>query len=147
MIAITENSTISIAFVGKLDNGEVFKTVEEQKPLTIKLGTHELPPTLENALIGMHAGETKKVRLTPEEGYGHRQKMLLQELHIKTFGDKVQPKPGMILSLKVHKEGTEHSVPATVMEVKNDIVTVDYNHPLAGHHLTYEVQILDVKND
>ncbi len=147
MTAITENSTISIAFVGKLDNGEIFKTVEEQNPLTVKLGTHELPPTLENALIGMHTGETKKIRLTPEEGYGQRQKMLLQELHIDTFGGKVEPKPGMILSLKVQKEGTEHSVPATVMEVKNDVVTVDYNHPLAGHHLTYEVQILDVKND
>ncbi len=147
MSTITDNSTITISYIGKLDNGEIFKTVDKDNPLVVTLGNHDLPPTLENALKGLSEGDTKKVRLTPDEGYGGRQKMLLQEISLKSFGDKITPKPGMILSLKIKKEGQAHQVPATVIEIKNDIVTVDYNHPLAGHHLTYEVDILKVENN
>ncbi len=147
MTKITEISTITISYIGKLDNGDVFKKTEKDNPLTIKIGNQDLPPTLEQALVGLSEGESKTIRLTPEEGYGARQKILLQDLSRKSFGDKVHPKPGMIISLKVEKEGAEHSVPATIMEVNDDIVTVDYNHPLAGHHLTYEVHILKVVNN
>lgn len=146
MTTINENSTITITYVGKLDNGDVFKSAGEDNPLTVRLGNQELPPTLESALIGLRKGDEKKVRLTPEEGYGARQKLLVQELKKASFGDTIEPKPGMILSLNVEKEGVPHQVPATVMEVKNDVVLVDYNHPLAGHHLTYHVTILMVEN-
>jgi len=146
MTIIKEDSTVTLTFIGKLDNGEIFKTVSENAPLTITMGNHELPPTLESALIGMGIGENKTVRVTPEEGYGARQKLLVQKINRKSLGDKISPKPGMILSLKVSKNGEEHQVPATVMKVENDTIEVDYNHPLAGHHLTYNVTILDVQN-
>ncbi len=58
--------------------------------------------------------------------------------------DSLNPKPGMILSLKVEKDGTEQKAPATVMEVNGSEVTVDYNHPLAGHHLNYKLTLLDI---
>ena len=134
------------SYIGKLDNGEVFKTISEDAPLTLKMGNQELPPTLENALIGLNAGQSKTVRVSPEEGYGARQKLLVQKISRKSLGDKITPKPGMILSLKVSKNGEEHPVPATVMKVENDTIDIDYNHPLAGHHLTYHITILDVQN-
>lgn len=140
------NSTITIIYTGKLDNGEVFKTVTEEAPLTLTLGNQELPPTLENQLIGLTAGDTVKVRLTPEEGYGARQKLLLQTIDRKSLGPKIVPKPGMILSIAVEKDDEQHQVPATVMEVKDDTIEIDYNHPLAGHHLTYNVTILSIQS-
>jgi len=146
MKIIKEDSTVTLAYIGKLDNGEVFKTVTEDAPVTVKMGNHELPPTLENALIGLNIGQNKTVRVTPEEGYGARQKLLVQNISRKSLGDKITPKPGMILSLKVSKDGDEHDVPATVMKVENDMIEIDYNHPLAGHHLTYNITILDVQN-
>jgi len=146
MSTIKENSTITIAFIGKLDNGEVFKEVEKDAPLTVKLGNQELPPTLENELIGLCEGQSKTVRLSPEEGYGARQKLLVQNLSKKTLGDKIVPRPGMILSLKVEKDGEIHQVPATVIEVKDEEIVIDYNHPLAGHHLTYQVIILSIND-
>ncbi|MEE4241359.1 MAG: peptidylprolyl isomerase [Desulfopila sp.] len=145
MSAVRENSTITITYIGKLDNGEVFKTIDTDSPLTITLGKQELPPTLEKALIGMKEGETVKVRVTPEEGYGARQKLLVQNLDRKSLPGSIEPLPGMILSLKVKKEGEVLQVPATVMEVSENSVIVDYNHPLAGHHLTYHVTIVGVK--
>lgn len=146
MPQITANSTITISYTGKLDNGEVFKTVTEDAPLTLTLGNQELPPTLEKQLVGLTTGDTVKVRLTPEEGYGARQKLLLQTIERKSLGPKIAPKPGMILSITVEKDGEQHQVPATVMEVKDDTIEIDYNHPLAGHHLTYNVTILNVQS-
>ncbi len=145
MSQVESNDTVTIVYVGKLDNGEVFKTVSDDKPLTVILGNADAPPTLEQALLGMSVGEKKTVRVPPEEGYGPRHKNLLQELTRKSFGDKVRPKPGMILSLSIEKNGEPSQVPATIMEVNNETVTVDYNHPLAGHHLTYDVTIIDIQ--
>ncbi len=50
----------------------------------------------------------------------------------------------MLLSQKIERDGVEQKVPLTVMEVKDDLVVVDYNHPLAGHHLTYDLTIIDI---
>jgi len=140
-----ENDTIVIAFTGKLDNGEVFFVAEKEKPLEVILGDSNLPPTLENVIVTMQVGEMQKVRVPPEEGYGLRQKNLLQSIENKEMVESIKPTPGMVISLKVDKEGTEQSVPATVMEVDGDKITVDYNHPLAGHHLTYEVVLLEIR--
>jgi FKBP-type peptidyl-prolyl cis-trans isomerase SlpA len=139
---VEEKDTVSIIYTGKLDNGEVFTTVSEQKPLVITLGESDAPPTLEQALLGMSVGDKKKVRLPPEEGYGPRRKELLHTLSRKTFGNKITPTPGMILSLSIEKDGKDHQVPATILEVNTDTVVVDYNHPLSGHYLTYELTLI-----
>lgn len=147
MNVIQKNSRVTLTFKGKLDNGETFKTVSEKQPLTITIGKNELPPTVENSLVGMRNGETKVIRVPPEEGYGERQKILLHTISKKSFSDKVVPKPGMILSLKLERGGKIEQVPATIMEVTSENVVVDYNHPLAGHHLTYHITIIHVEDD
>ena len=144
MNAVEQKDTITISFIGKLDNGAEFMTVSEQKPMQFQLGNSDLPPTVENALLGMKVGQTRVVRVPPDEGYGPRQKDLLQTISSSAFLEKIKPQPGMIVSLKVERDGTEHQVPATVIEVHEDSAVVDYNHPLAGHHLTYHITVLDI---
>ena len=144
MDIVKDNDSILITFTGKLDNGALFIEVPTAQPMKIKLGDSELPPTVEMAVIGMQKGERKKIRVSPDEGYGPRLKDLLHEIPRDTFGDRIDPKPGMILSQKVEKDGVEQKIPVTVIEVKEDVVVLDYNHPLAGHHLTYEVTVIDI---
>ena len=139
-----QNDLVKIAFIGKLDNGEIFMSIDEQQPLQIQIGTNDLPPTVEQALLEMTVGERRKIRVPPEEGYGPRQKVLLQTIDNQHIVDTLQPKPGMILSLKVDKDGEEQQVPATVISVEGSEITVDYNHPLAGHHLTYDLTLLGI---
>lgn len=139
-----EGDLVTVCYIGKLDNGEVFSSVEESQPISLTIGNSEAPPTLEVAIKEMEVGSVQKVRVPPEEGYGPRTKDLLQTLDKDSFGENIEPKPGMILSLKVNKDGEDHQVPATVIEIDGDEVTVDYNHPLAGHHLTYEVKLLSI---
>ena len=144
MEKINKGDKVTISYIGTLDNGEVFKTIEEENPLIIQIGEQQAPPTLEIALKKMSVGEVKKIKVPPEESYGPRDKNLLQTLERDSFGKDITPKPGMILSLKVNKDGEEHTVPATVIEVNDDSVTVDYNHPLAGHNLNYEIKVLAI---
>lgn len=138
-------STVTITVTGKLDNGEVFYEVPEDKPFTAILGNNDLPPSLENVLSTMNPGESRKVRIPPEEGYGARQKVLLQTIDNQKMVDSLNPVPGMILSLQAEKDGVVQPVPATVIKVEESLITVDYNHPLAGHYLTYEVTLLERK--
>ena len=138
---VEDKDTVTITYTGKLDDGNVFTTVTEENPLIITLGNSDVPPTLEQALLGMAVGDKKSVRLPPEEGFGPRRKELLHSLNRKTFSKKITPVPGMILSLNVEKDGKQHQVPTTVLEVNEETVVVDYNHPLAGHHLTYDLTV------
>lgn len=138
------NDLVTFSYTGLLDNGEVFLASEEGKPSRAVLGKAELPPTLEAGILSMQVGETKKIRIPPEEGYGLRLKELLQTIDNRQLVDALKPKPGMIVQLRVNKDGVEQQVPATVMSVEGSRLTVDYNHPLAGHHLTYKLTLLEI---
>ncbi len=135
------NDTVTISYIGKLENGTIFQEATATEPVTITIGNHDLPPTLEQALMGMAVGESKKTRIEPDEGYGPRRKDLLQTISRNTLGAKVAPQMGMVLSLQVEKDGNPHQIPATIVEITNDTITVDYNHPLAGHNLVYELKV------
>jgi FKBP-type peptidyl-prolyl cis-trans isomerase 2 len=145
MSSIQQNDLVTLTFTGKLDNGEIFKTVTEEHPLIVRIGNLEIPPTLEEALLGMAIGETKTVRLSPDEGYGPRRTDLVQTITNAEMIKKIKPKPGMILSLKLAKDGEEHYVPATVLKVGDSEIEVDYNHPLAGHHITYTITVVNIE--
>ncbi len=144
MNSVKDHDQITITFSGKLDNGAVFAEHPASEPMQVTIGQSELPPTVEMAIIGMQKGETKKIRVSPDEGYGPRMKDLLHEVPLATFGDRIAPTPGMVLSQTIEKDGAEHQVPVTVIEIKDDKVVLDYNHPLAGHHLTFELTVIDI---
>jgi len=138
------NDMVVFTFTGMLDNGEVFITSDKDKPAQAILGNSDLPPSLESGIMEMQVGETRKIRVPPEEGYGQRLTDLVQTIDNQKLVGTLNPKPGMIISLKVDKEGVEQKVPATVMTVEGSQITVDYNHPLAGHHLTYQVTLVEI---
>ena len=140
-----KNDRVTISYIGKLENGTIVQATTESEPLIITLGNLDVPPTLEQAIIGMSAGDKKLVKLEPDEGYGPRRKDLLQTLDRNVMNVGINPQVGMILSLNVEKDGQKHSVPATVVEVNNDTVVVDYNHPLAGHNLLYDITVISIE--
>jgi len=139
-----QNDMVTLAFPGKIDNGEVFLSVEQNNPLKTQIGNNDLPLTVEQSILELTVGESRKIRVPPEEGFGPRHKALLQTMDNKKMVDTLKPKPGMVLALKVDKDGVEQQVPATVISVEGSQITVDYNHPLAGHHLTYDLTLLAI---
>ncbi len=145
MKTIEKNDIVTLTFIGTLDNGEQFMTRDAANPLAITIGKSELPPTVENSIIGMQEGQSRIVTVDPDEGYGARQRDLLQTITNKDFIKRLDPKPGMIVSLKTMRDDKEVQVPATILEVAADKVVIDYNHPLAGHNLTYNITITDIQ--
>ncbi len=135
---------VSIEYQGILENGDVFESTAEIGPLDFTIGAGSVMPAFELAVVGMSVGESTDIVLQPKEGYGERQKELLQTIDKSVFGDKAELKIGQILHLNVEKEGNIHKVPATVIELADTSVTLDYNHPLAGHTLTYNITLKNI---
>jgi FKBP-type peptidyl-prolyl cis-trans isomerase 2 len=141
-VALTD--TVTITYTAALENGELIE--ETDKPLTLTIGGGTVCPAVEACLFGMTPGQTRVIRVQPEDAYGPRLPELMQEIPVTAFYGTVDPKPGMILSLNVAREGEVVKVPADVVSVQNGIVTVDYNHPLAGEVIVYTVKLLNVAN-
>jgi len=145
MKQVEKKDTVTITLVGSLDNETIFETIDKSDPLTFTLGEEGIPKPIQRILIGMQVGEMRKVRIEPEQGdYGIRRGDLLQEIPLTQFSDKIEPKVGLILSMDVESGGAVHKIPATIVEIKPDSLIIDYNHPLAGHPLNYEITLIDI---
>ncbi len=145
MKQVETNDTVTVTLIGTLDNGAVFETANESAPKIITIGATDTPKALQRQLKNMQIGEMRKIRLEPEEGeYGIRRSDLLHIIPRKQFTDKIDPKVGIVLSMNIERDGVSHQVPATIVELDDNNVTIDYNHPLAGHSLNYEITILDI---
>lgn len=136
-----KNKQVAIFIEGRLEDGEIFEETPADHPVVITIGQNSFFPVIENELINMKAGETKTFTLSPEDAYGPHHKHLVQKIDRSIFGDRLDPKPGMILSLKLEGNDGPENVPATVVSASNDHITVDYNHPLAGKKITYAITV------
>ncbi len=145
MKQVEKKDTVIVTLVGRLDNETIFETIDKSDPLTFKLGEEGIPKPIQRILPGMQIGEMRKVRVEPEQGdFGIRRGDLLQEIPLTQFSAKIAPKIGLILSMDVESGGATHKVPATIVEIKSDSIIIDYNHPLAGHPLNYEITLVDI---
>jgi len=133
--------TVSVSYTASLPSGEVIENVPEDKPITLTIGAGRILKAVEASLMGVEVGQTRTVHIQPEDAYGPYYKSLVHEIARATFAGRIDPKPGMILSLAVEKDGAQQQVPATVLAAGKESVTIDYNHPLAGRPITYEVKV------
>jgi FKBP-type peptidyl-prolyl cis-trans isomerase 2 len=136
-----KNKQVAVFLQGKLKGGEVFEETPPDHPVVITLGSNNFFPDIEKELFTMKPGETRTFTLAPEQAYGPHHENLVQKVDRSIFGNRIEPKPGMILSLSLEGEGGPEKVPATVVSVSDEHVTVDYNHPLAGREVTYVITV------
>lgn len=141
-VALTD--TVTIAYTATLENGELIDKSPEDKPVTLSIGGGKLFKAVEACLFGMEPGETRRINVQPEDAYGHHLQELVQKVPLANFKGKSKPEPGMILALTMHKDGENHKIPATVVSVDEETVTVDYNHPLAGQVIVYTVTLVGI---
>ena len=111
------------------------------EPLIFIVGTGYLISGLENALQGKQAGDTLSVKVEPEEGYGERHDHLMQAVP-KSMFEGMDVEVGM--SFRATTPEGEQSV--IIIETSDDEVVVDGNHPLAGIPLTFDVEVVDVRD-
>ncbi|HIJ71303.1 MAG TPA: peptidylprolyl isomerase [Planctomycetes bacterium] len=132
---------VKINFTGKLEDGSIFADTADSEPLEFKLGEGSIIPGIENAVEGMNVGESKSVTISPDQAYGQRQDKLVAGIDRDKFPKDVEPKVGQKFEIP---QPQGQSMVVRVVDVSEQTVTVDGNHPLAGRDLTFELQLLDI---
>ncbi len=138
--------TVSVSYAASLPTGEVIESVPENKPLTLVIGSGQILKAAEASLLGMEPGQTRTVHIQPEDAFGPYHKTLVHEVERSCFAGRIDPQPGMILSLTIDNSGVKQQVPATVLAAGKETITVDYNHPLAGRIITYTIKLHAIGN-
>lgn len=131
-------SSVTISYIGTLEDGTIFHSTEEHGPLTVTLGADQVFPALERAIVGMRAGETRNIRLSAEEAYGPRRKENIIRLHREAFSADREIKVGQKLGIDFAGGASRVMLVRAVTETE---VTLDGNHPLAGLELTFALRL------
>jgi len=121
MSKIKDGDVVYVHYTGKLENGQIFDSSLEREPLEVKIGGGSVIAGFENGLLGMEIGEKKTVEIDSDEAYGQRHDYMLQA------SSPMGP------------------INFTVIELKEDTVVLDGNHPLAGEKLILDLEIVDVQ--
>ena len=140
-IRIGPDKEVTLHFALKLENGDVVDSTFDKQPATFTFGDGNLLPGFELALQGLKAGDKRSLRIEPEHGFGQPNPQNLQVMPRSQF-------EGMELSeglMVIFQDAAKGELPGVVSRFDAQQVTIDFNHPLAGKVLTFEVEILDVK--
>ncbi|RBP78121.1 FKBP-type peptidyl-prolyl cis-trans isomerase SlyD [Shewanella putrefaciens] len=138
---ITQHSAVTIHYRLSDQEGRLLEDSFDSEPMLYLHGTENLIPGLEAALDGKSKGEKLDVTISAEEAYGPYHDGLRQAVPLEAFGDIEDIVPGM----RFIAETEMGQRPVQVMEVKDDVVIVDGNHPLAGQSLNFSVEIVDIR--
>lgn len=141
MNQVTVNSKVKVHYTGKLANGEVFDTSDGKEPIEFTLGQGQLIPGFEKGLIDMKLNEKKTINMTKDDAYGEVNETLIQEVKKTDLPQDMEPKVGMGLVSK-SPEGQEINL--MVVEVKEETIVIDGNHPLAGRDLIFDLEVVEI---
>ncbi|HLV26252.1 MAG TPA: peptidylprolyl isomerase [Gemmatimonadales bacterium] len=133
--------TVRVHYQGSLSDGTVFDSSRGRDPLEVTLGSSQLIPGFENALLGMQTGEERRVTIPADEAYGQRREELILEVPRDKFPPTIEPEIGK--QLRMTQEG--HDFVVVVQDIRDDLVMLDANHPLAGKELTFELELVEVR--
>lgn len=137
-----EGDLVKVAYQGTLEDGSVFDSSDEDEPLVFVLGEDTVLPGFEKAVLGMEVGEQKTVRVLPEEGFGIHQERLVDEFFLDSLPKGLNLNIGTQLEITA-EDGSHFQV--VVTDLQSGKVTLDANHPLAGHVLSFHIELLAIE--
>jgi peptidylprolyl isomerase len=140
MSKVKNGDTVSVHYTGKLDDGTIFDTsvVEGREPLRVTLGQGQLIPGFEKALIDMEIGQQKTVKIEAVDAYGSKRDELIVEVPKNNFPSDIW------VGIQLQAMTEQGPVIVKVLEIKDDSVLIDSNHPLAEKNLTFELEVVSI---
>ncbi len=139
---VKDRKVVQMNYKGTLADGTSFSESEAGKPLEFMVGAHRLIPTLEKGVIGLKVGDKKKIQIKAADAYGEYDKSAVQEVPKEQF-----PKDLTIAVGEHYRVQTPQGpLTVTITAVTAKTVTVDFNHPLAGKDLTFDVEIVKIRD-
>jgi FKBP-type peptidyl-prolyl cis-trans isomerase 2 len=137
---ITQGSTVEVHYTGRFLDGEVFDSSEGKDPLQFEIGSGQIIPGFEDAIMGKSIGEKVSVTVAPEQAYGP----IREDLLVEVPTDKM-PGPVEVGQLLQADGGDGGVVQVIVKEVKEDVIIIDGNHPLAGQDLVFDIEVVSIQ--
>lgn len=130
---VKKGDKIQVIYTGYLEDGSVFDSNEGKDALSFEVGAGQVIKGFDDAVVGMKVGENKSITIKPEEAYGERHEEMVVKIPKTQFqGEEV--KEGMMVS-------SNNGMQATVVAVNDNDVTLDFNFPLAGKTLKFDIKI------
>eukprot|EP00903_Cladosiphon_okamuranus_P000876 g874.t1 len=133
--------TVQLHYKGTLDDGSVFDSSEGREPLEFTVGSGQIIPGLDRAIPGMKVGDEKTVRIEPEDAYGPHNPDARQAVPRTNIPENVPLEIGLQLQAQTDNG---QMMTVTVVEISDEEVVLDANHPLAGKVLVFEIQITGI---
>jgi len=140
-VKVKDGDTVKVDYTLTLDDGTEIDSSVGGEPLEFQLGTGAVISGFEEAVLGMTAGQTKKVKITPANGYGERDETLVQIYERSKLPEGVEPEIGMYLQA-YRVDGT--MMPVRIVAFDDLTVTVDGNHQLAGENLNFTITLVEI---
>jgi FKBP-type peptidyl-prolyl cis-trans isomerase SlpA len=141
-LVIGEGTRVTLHFALRLADGEVIDSNFEREPATFTVGDGNLLQGFEQSIFGLKEGDRKTLVITPEQGFGQRNPNNIQEIPRSQFGADIQLEEGLMLSFA---DAQKTELPGVVKRFNDDVVVVDFNHPLAGREIFFDVAILKIE--
>ena len=138
---IKARAFVALAYELTLKTGEVVDSSTADDPLTFVFGVGQIIPGLETALEGLSKGDSKKATVAPEEAYGRHDAALIQRIPKASFPEDAPLEPGIVMTAETPHGSTNF----TIISISGDEIEVDFNHPLAGKELTFDVTVVEVR--
>ncbi len=133
---------VQVDYTGTLENGTVFDTSVGREPLNFTLGEGQMIPGFEQAILGMKVGESKTVTIPASEAYGPYRDDLVRVINREELTNIPNPEVGQQL-YGSQTNGT--TITGTITNVTDTTITVDFNPPLAGKNLTFEIKLISIQ--
>jgi len=141
MTQVKEGDTVRIHYTGTLTDGATFDSSEGRDPLEFTVGSGQIIPGLDQALPGMAVGDKKTVEVPADQAYGHPDPNARQAVPRADIPADIPLDLGTQLQVQTPQGQV---MPVTVIEVTEDQVTLDANHPLAGKDLTFAIELVEI---
>ena len=139
---VSSNKMVQMSYKGTLADGSVFSQADAGKPLEFLVGAGTLIPTLEKAMLGMKVGDKRSITVKAADAYGEYDKAAVRAVPREQFQKDLSLKVGE--RYRVSGQGGPMVVTISAMDATT--VTVDFNHPLAGKDLTFEVTVVKIRD-
>jgi len=133
--------TVRVHYTGSLNDGTTFDSSAGRDPLEFEIGSGQVIPGFERAAEGMTVGDRKTVRIACADAYGERDDSQVQQIERAQIPANVDVSPGARLQAET-PDGRQLLL--TVVTATDDKVTLDANHPLAGHDLNFEIELVEI---
>ncbi len=138
---IGPDKEVTLHFALKLENGDVVDSTFDKQPATFRVGDGNLLPGFEVALYGFKAGDKRSLQIAPENAFGQPNPQNVQVMPRSQFQD-MELSEGLLI---IFNDAANAELPGVVKAFDEQQVTIDFNHPLAGKVLQFDVEIIEVK--